>query len=132
MIYVDTSAIVKLVVAEAESPELIDWLNANPEQPLATSVIGHIELIRAAGRVGAAAMATAQRLAATVDTLILTDAIASLAATLAPSELRTLDAIHLATAHFHRRSLVALCAYDHRLVAAAKDQQLPVASPGAR
>ena len=121
MIYIDTSAMVKLVVAEEESSELIDWLNA---QPLVTSVIGHIELIRAAGRVGPAAMATEQRLAATVDILILTDAIANLAATLEHSELRTLDAIHLATAHFHRRSIVALCAYDPRLVVAAKGQQL--------
>jgi hypothetical protein len=132
MIYLDTSAMVKLVVAEEESAHLIKWLNTDPEQPLVTSVIGHVELIRAAGRLGPAAVAAAQRLATTIDTLILTDAIANLAATLGPSELRTLDAIHLATAHIHRRSLVALCAYDHRLVATAQTQQLPVATPGAR
>ncbi|MBO0866357.1 MAG: VapC toxin family PIN domain ribonuclease, partial [Mycobacterium sp.] len=62
----------------------------------------------------------------------LTDAIARLAATLSPTELRTLDAIHLATAHVHRGTLTDFCAYDHRLLAAARDQQLPVVAPGRR
>ena len=132
MIYIDTSALVKLVVAEAESSELIDWLNANSEHPLATSVVGHIELLRAAARLSSAAVAAAQRLAATIDAFVLTDGIARLASGLAPAELRTLDAIHLATAHFHRDQLVAVCAYDRRLVAAANDQRLPVATPGVR
>lgn len=130
MIYLDTSAMVKLVTAEQESPALIDWLNANPDENLATSVIGHIELVRAAGRVGAAAVAVAHKLASTIDTLILTDTIAAVAATISPTELRTLDAIHLATAHTHRGGLIALCAYDHRLLEAAASQDLPTVSPG--
>lgn len=132
MIYIDTTAMVKLVVAEPESAALIDWLNARAEHPLVTSMVGRIELIRAARRQGSAASAAAQRLAATVDVLLLTDAIANLAAALAPPELRTLDAIHLATAHFHRDALTAVCAYNHRLIAAARDHQLPVATPGTR
>lgn len=131
MIYLDTSAMVKLVVAEPESAALIGWLNTRSEQPLVTSMIGRIELIRAASRLGAAASAAAHQLLASVDILILTDTIAGLAATLAPSQLRTLDAIHLATAHLHRDTLAAVCAYDRRLIAAAHDQQLPVTSPGA-
>ena len=59
MIYLDTSATVKLVTAEQESPALINWLNAHPDEHLATSAIGHIELIRAATRAGAAATAAA-------------------------------------------------------------------------
>lgn len=130
MIYIDTSALVKLVVAEPESDELIDWLNSRSDIPLVTSVIGRVELIRAAGRLSVAALAAAQRLATTVDILLLSDAIAHLAATLPPSELRTLDAIHLATAHLHRDILTAVCAYDRRLVAAARSQRLPVVTPG--
>ena len=57
MIYLDTSATVKLVTAEQESPALINWLNVHPDEHLATSAIGHIELIRAAARAGAAATA---------------------------------------------------------------------------
>jgi predicted nucleic acid-binding protein len=131
VIYLDASAMVKLVAAEQESPALIDWLNNRPDEHLATSAIGHIELIRVATRAGPAATATARTVAATVDSLVLTDAIAALAQTIPPVELRTLDAIHLATAHTHRRGLVAFCAYDRRLIEAAQSQDLPLVSPGA-
>ncbi len=130
MIYLDTSAIVKLVVAERESAPLIDWLNNHHDDRWVTSTIGHVELIRAAIRFSAAAAAAARRLAAMIDTLVLTDPIADLAATLAPPELRTLDAIHLATAYIHRRSLTAFCAYDQRLLSSAQALQLPVVAPG--
>ena len=130
MIYLDTSATVKLVTAEQESPALINWLNAHPDEHLATSAIGHIELIRAATRAGAAATAAAARtVASTIDTLVLTDTIAAIAATIPPAELRTLDAIHLATAHAHRHSLTAFCVYDRRLLDAAESQDLPTVSP---
>ena len=130
MIYLDTSATVKLVTAEQESPALINWLNAHPDEHLATSAIGHIELIRAATRAGAAAAAAAARtVASTIDTLVLTDTIAAIAATIPPAELRTLDAIHLATAHAHRHSLTAFCVYDRRLLEAAESQDLPTVSP---
>jgi predicted nucleic acid-binding protein len=130
VIYLDTSAMVKLVTAEQESPALINWLNAHPDEHLATSAIGHIELIRAATRAGAAATAAAARtVASTIDTLVLTDTIAAIAATIPPAELRTLDAIHLATAHAHRHSLTAFCVYDRRLLEAAESQDLPTVSP---
>jgi predicted nucleic acid-binding protein len=130
VIYLDTSATVKLVTAEQESPALINWLNAHPDEHLATSAIGHIELIRAATRAGAAATAAAARtVASSIDTLVLTDTIAAIAATIPPAELRTLDAIHLATAHAHRHSLTAFCVYDRRLLEAAESQDLPTVSP---
>jgi predicted nucleic acid-binding protein len=130
MIYLDTSATVKLVAAEPESAALIDWLNGHPDENLATSAIGHIELIRAAARAGPEAVAKARSVAAMIDSLLLTDAIAGSSATIPPAELRTLDAIHMATAHIHRRGLTAFCAYDRRLLEAAASQGLPTASPG--
>ena len=129
MIYLDTSATVKLVTAEQESRALINWLNDHPDEHLATSAIGHIELIRAATRAGAAATAAARNIASTIDTLVLTDTIAAIAATIPPAELRTLDAIHLATAHAHRHGLTAFCVYDRRLLEAAESQDLPTVSP---
>jgi predicted nucleic acid-binding protein len=129
MIYLDTSATVKLVAAEEESAALINWLNDHPDENLVTSAIGHIELIRAAARTGPDAVALARNIASTIDTLVLTDTIASAAATIPPAELRTLDAIHLATAYIHRRSLNALCAYDRRLLEAAESLGLPTISP---
>lgn len=129
MIYLDTSAIVKLVAAEEESAVLIDWLNAHPDENLVTSAVGHVELIRAAARIGPQAVALVRNVAATIDTLVLTDAIAAVAATSPPAELRTLDAIHLATAHIHRKSLAAFCAYDRRLLDAAELHGLPTGFP---
>lgn len=129
MIYLDTSASVKLVAAEEESAALIDWLNAHPDENLATNAIGHIELIRAAARTGPNAVALARNVASTIDTVVLTDTIASAAATIPPAELRTLDAIHLATAYIHRKTITAFCAYDRRLLEAAESQGLPTVSP---
>lgn len=129
MIYLDTSAMVKLVVAERESTALIGWLNDRPDEALATSVIGHIESVRAARRVGQHAVLVAQRLAETIDTLVLTDEIVVAARTIGSQELRTLDAIHLATAATHRGLISAFCAYDGRLLSAAEAEALPVASP---
>jgi predicted nucleic acid-binding protein len=128
MIYLDTSAAVKLVAAE-ESAALIDWLNAQVDENLATSAIGHVELMRAAARVGPNAVALARNVASMIDALVLTDTIASAAATIPPPELRTLDAIHLATAHIHRKTLTAFCAYDRRLLDAAESQGLPIVCP---
>src|SRR5882757_7299044 len=121
-----SSTTVNLVTAEQESPALINWLNVHPDEHLATSAIGHIELIRAATRAGAAATAAARTVASNIDTLVL---IAAIAATIPPAELRTLDAIHLATAHAHRHSLTAFCVYDRRLLEAAQSQDLPTVSP---
>ena len=130
MIYLDTSAMVKLVGAEPESAELIEWLNGRAEEALATSAIGHIELVRAARRIGHKTMLAAQRIANGVDTLLLTDSIAAMARTIGRPELRALDAIHLATAAVHRDRISAFCVYDVRLLAAAEAQELPVTAPG--
>ena len=130
MIYLDTSAMVKLVTAEPESGELIRWLNSHSDEVLATSTIGHIELIRAARRLGAAVSAAAQRVASMTDTLVLTDTIATAATTIGAAELPTMDAIHLATADPHRSRLSAFCVYDHRLLAAARVAGLPTVAPG--
>jgi predicted nucleic acid-binding protein len=130
VIYLDTSAIVKVVVAEPESAALVDWLNDHGEATWATSVIGRIEVMRAANRVGQATAAAARRILETIDMLVLTEAIVALAESLVPWELRTLDAIHLATAQIYRPSLEAFCVYDRRLGAAAEAQQLPVAFLG--
>ena len=130
MIYLDTSAMVKLVAAERESAELIDWLNGRAEEALATCAIGHIELVRAARRIGNPTVLAAQRLADAIDTLLLTDSIAAMARTIGPPELRTLDALHLATAAAYRGRISAFCAYDGRLLGAAQAEELPVAAPG--
>jgi predicted nucleic acid-binding protein len=130
VIYLDTSAMVKLVVAEPESEDLIEWLGSHPEESLASSRIGHLELTRVARRVGGLVESAAQRLISMIDSLVLTESIAAAAGTTSPPELRTLDAIHLATALMHHDRLVAFCAYDQRLLGAARAHQLAVVAPG--
>ena len=130
MIYLDTSAMVKLVAAEPESAELIEWLNVHADEALATSAVGHIELVRAARRIGHTAVLAAQRISNGIDTLLLTEGIAATARTIGRAELRTLAAIHLATAAVHRDRISTFCAYDVRLLAAAEAEQLPVIAPG--
>jgi predicted nucleic acid-binding protein len=130
VIYLDTSAMVKLIAAEPESAELIEWLNSRAEEALATSSIGHIELVRAARRIGSTAVLAAQRIANSVDTLLLTESIAAMARTIGSAELWTLHAIHLATASVHRDRISTFCAYDVRLLAAAEAEELPVTAPG--
>jgi predicted nucleic acid-binding protein len=130
VIYLDTSAMVKLVVREAESAALLDWLGARPDEPLVTSVVGRIELIRAAGRVSASVKTRARAFLVGVDTSLLTSTVAELAETIGEPSLRTLDALHLASAYLLQPDLLALCAYDLRLTAAADSLGLPIASPG--
>ncbi len=121
---------VKLVAAEPESAELIEWLNGRADEALATSAIGHIELVRAARRIGHTAVLAAQRISNGIDTLLLTESVAATARTIGRAELRTLDAIHLATAAVHRDRISAFCAYDVRLLAAAEAEELSIAAPG--
>ena len=52
MIYLDTSAVAKLVVEEAESAQLAAWLDSRPDAPLVTSTLTRVELLRAARRRG--------------------------------------------------------------------------------
>ena len=68
---------VKLVAAERESAALIEWLNSRGEEALATSAIGHIELVRAARRIGNTALLAAEWVANSIDTLVLTESIAA-------------------------------------------------------
>lgn len=130
MIYLDTSAMVKLVVREAESADLARWLAANPDQQLVTSAIGRIELVRAASRLSGSAATRARSLLTGVGLVALSMSVAELAETIGDPALRTLDALHLASAYFLQPDLLALCAYDLRLTTAAAAVGLPVVSPG--
>lgn len=153
MIYLDTSAMVKLVIREQESAELIEWLNSATGDAYAhalgaavrsdccTAQLGHIELMRAALRIADVAepeppghddvVAAARRLLDKIDTLQMSPDILELAKTIPPTEMRTLDAIHLATILENRSSVTSVCAYDRRLISACEQHNLEVFSPGA-
>lgn len=127
MIYADTSALAKLVIAETETPALRRWI-AEQDASLVTNSIGVVELRRLAARVSQQAVDTATVLLARIDRLALTPAALALAGQLPPAEVRTLDALHIASAA-ELLDLRAVLTYDRRMAEAAAGYGLPVQFP---
>ena len=130
MIYLDSSALMKLVRQEKETAALREWLNARPEQAVVTSELGRVEVLRAARRLGSQAPTQARAVIGDLDLIPLERPVQDLACDTAEPLLRTLEALHLASAVLLRAELTAFVAYDHRLVAAAETAGLAVATPG--
>jgi uncharacterized protein len=129
VIYFDTSALVKLVFEETESAALAEWLSVREGVPKISSDLSTIELLRTCRRVDDGSFEGANLLLGGIDLLPMDRTIVEKAATLVPSELRSLAAIHLASALSVRSSLTALVAYDVRLCAAAAEAGIEVVSP---
>ena len=126
--YLDTSAAVKLLMTEPESPALRRWLRRRPER--ASAALLRVELVRVIRRAGLPRLIPeARRLLAGVHLIRLDDALLDRAADLDPTDLRSLDSIHLAAAAGLGDDLAAVVCYDDRLLAAATSLGLPVATP---
>ncbi|MGH8895547.1 MAG: type II toxin-antitoxin system VapC family toxin [Egibacteraceae bacterium] len=122
----DVSAAVKLVVDEAESDALRRWLG----QPrLIGSALLEVELMRAVRRARPDAVERARTLLETVGLVPVDEGVLRHAALLDPPVLRTLDAVHLATALTLRLANLTLVTYDDRLGDAARAAGLAVVSP---
>lgn len=128
MLYLDTSALVKLCRIEVETKALRDWLAGRTDEWV-TSALTEIELTRAVARADPAALAHVPGVLARCDRLEIDERVRADAAVLSPLALRTLDAVHLATALELVRDLAAFVAYDIRLTDAARASGLPVESP---
>jgi uncharacterized protein len=129
VIYLDTSAFVKLVLGERVTPTLQEFLTERPGTPLVSSVLLVIETRRAIVRQAPGELARADLLLTRIDQVDITLAVVEAASRLPDPTLRSLDAIHLATALQLGQELTALVTYDGRLAAAAGRQQLPVVTP---
>jgi len=129
VIYFDTSALVKLVFEEAESTALAEWLSVRAEVPKISSDLSTVELLRTCRRIDEDAIEDATLLLGGIDLLPMDRGIVEKAATLVPDELRSLDAIHLASALSVKDDLTALVAYDGRLCSAAAEAGIEVVSP---
>jgi predicted nucleic acid-binding protein len=126
--YLDTSAAVKLLMTERESPALRTWLRRRPER--ASAALLRVELVRVVRRAGLPGLIPeVRKLLAGVHLIRLDDALLDRAADLDPTELRSLDSIHLAAAASLGDDLAAMVSYDDRLLAAAKFLGLPTATP---
>lgn len=130
MIYLDSSALMKLVRREAETEALRDWLNLRCELPVVTSELGRVEVLRVARRVGDPAVAEARAVVGDLDLIPLDRAVQDVSCDIGNPRLRTLDAVHLASALLLGDALTAFIAYDHRLAGGAQAAGLVVAAPG--
>jgi hypothetical protein len=130
LVYLDTSAFVKLVTPEPETAALVTALT--PKTVLVASEILEVEALRATRRAAGEDGTTAARTQlAGVRLLPLTDQIRRRACELEPPTLRSLDAIHIATALDLGERLACMYAYDMRMAAAAREAGLRVRAPTA-
>ncbi len=128
LLYFDSSALVKLLIEEPQSDELERYVA--DEVVLATSRVALVEVPRATALANPAEEVQIEtgRLLASCLLVAVGNRVLSSAAELTSREVRTLDAIHLATALYIDAD--ELVAYDRRLLAAAATHRVPVASPG--
>ncbi len=129
LVYLDSSALVKLVVREEGTDELRVWLASHPS--VVSSAIAVTEVRRAVGRLSTRrSLSDRARLVLDGVALLSVDAtILEAAAALKPPELRTLDTIHVASAVSLGGELLAFVTYDERQAAAAGRAGLPVVTP---
>jgi len=125
--YLDSSAAVKLVVREIESAALGAWVRDRPR--LASSALLRTELMRAVRRGEPHSIDHARATIARFNLHAIDPEILDLAGRLDPVGLRSLDAIHLATALRIAGELEAIVTYDRRMIDGARLLGLPVASP---
>jgi len=131
MLYLDTSAVVKLVRREPETDALADWLDDHQPTPWVSSTLVEVELPRALRRTDSSLLTRVPAVIARIARYDIDDVVRAAAAAFPDPELRFLDAIHLATATaIFARSLIAFVCYDQRLLSAATAARLPVESPG--
>jgi hypothetical protein len=126
-IYLDSSAIVKLAVAEPESAALRRHLRRR--RPLVSSALARAEVGRALLPLGEQAVRRGHEVLDRLELIRVSDRILAAAGQLQPAELRTLDAIHVATAQQLGSDLARIVTYDERMRAAAAANGCPVAAP---
>jgi uncharacterized protein len=128
MIYLDTSAALKLVMPEPETAALEQWIGERTGIPRVSSRLLRIEMSRAVARNAPHRMSRVNIVLSAVALLSIDDVVPT-AEAVADRALRSLDAIHLATAHELRTGLSAFVCYDDHLCKSAQALGLPVEAP---
>lgn len=124
--YLDTSAFLKLITTEEESPYLRDWFSR--QESVWSSQLLYTESIRAGARLGIEAEVIKDAIE-TISPVLPSAATFVAAARLQPSTLRSLDAVHLATALEIGDDLAGIVVYDERLASAARAASISVLAP---
>ncbi len=125
--YLDSSAVVKLVVAEPESRALRSHLRRR--RPLVSSALARTEVLRALLPAGEIALSRARDVLRRLDLIRINDRVLDAAGILHPAQVRSLDAIHLATAQLIGGDLGQLITYDDRMADAARSLGLKITAP---
>lgn len=128
MIYLDASALVTLISGRPYATELRALLASRPAMPMATSTVGFVETVRTLDRVGSYPTLMSD-LVRDFTEILVTEEIRDGAALL-PQGVRTLDALHVASAQALGVSLDVLITYDRRMYDVAHAVGVPVAAPG--
>ena len=126
--YLDTSALVKLVVAQPETAALREWLAAQPE-PLVSCDLARTELLRVVREVAPDRVVMARLV---LDSLVLTEVTAEIfeaAGRLHDPEMLSRDAIHLAAALDLSDDLDGIVTYNERFAGAARAYGVTVSAP---
>ena len=129
MIYLDSAAVVKLVREEQHSGELIQWINSHSDIALVSSALVEVEVPRALRRAAPQALVGVPAAIGRLFRVEIDATVRATAAAYPEPMLRSLDAIHLATAHEIRTDLSAFVCYDKRLQDSAHALGLPVEAP---
>jgi predicted nucleic acid-binding protein len=131
VIYLDSCALIKLIVDEAETTALRSFLSARGGESRATSALALTEVGRALVGIGAPASAF-DRAGLVLDRVLkikMSDQLLRDAGRIPAVSLRSLDAIHVATAEYAELAVSAFVTYDKRLAEIAASRGLTVESP---
>lgn len=128
--YVDTSAALKLLREEEYSSDFADFYDSNADASWVSSALLRIEVMRAVNRVMPALLPDARDLLTAFDVISIDDDIVDAAMNEPNRSLRSLDAIHLATARVLGTELNAVLTYDDRLATAAAEAGISAVMPG--
>ena len=131
MIYLDTSALLKLVFLEPETTELRQWVLDRAGLTLTSSELAKVEVQRGCRRVDIGLLPAARQLLSGINLIPLSGGVIDQAGALGDPILRSLDALHLASALSVATELTDFVAYDRRLAAAAAAVSLRTVAPGA-
>ena len=125
--YLDSSAILKLLIAEKESAALTDFINFT----IKSSVLTRVEVIRTLHKIAPEKTADAKEILAGIDVTPLNSAVLNIAENFSLSiTLRSLNALHVATVLFLEKTVEGLLTYDKQMIANAKLLGIKTISPG--
>lgn len=125
--YLDSSALVKFILDEPETPALLAHVRGR--RRITSSALALVEVVRAVRRLLPAEVGSARRMLRALEVVPVSDPLLREAADLEDPTVRALDAIHVASAASLADELSEVVTYDRRMAAAAGALGLPVAQP---